>query len=87
MAKVYPLKRKRPCKPAHNPFPFRNRALTLAYSEHLCATRGAYALGCRPSVLHGHAPSIPHFSFGSTFHTVCLHGSPPLLTKGKSLLL
>ena len=48
-------------------------ALTLSYSEHLGSTRWTYTLCRWPSILHGYAFGILHFSFGAAFHTVCLH--------------
>ncbi len=47
--------------------------LALTYPEHLGPANGTDALGCRLAVLHNDGPGILHFSFGSTFHTICLH--------------
>ncbi len=54
-------------------FNFRKSVLAFSYSEHLGATRWAYALGCRSTILHGYRLSILHLLFGTAFHTVCLH--------------
>ena len=47
--------------------------LRLANSEHLRATGRAYALGCRPAVLHGDAFSVFHFLLGTALNAVSLH--------------
>jgi hypothetical protein len=47
--------------------------LALADSEHIRATRWAYALGCWLAVLHGDAFSILHFLLGLTFNAIRLH--------------
>ena len=50
-----------------------NDRLTLPNSEHLGATYRAHTLSGRLAVLHGYGPGIPHFLFGTTFHTISLH--------------
>ena len=51
------------------------------YSEHLGPTYGTCALSGRPAVLHDYASGIPHFSFGTAFHAVCLHLFTSLFIK------
>ncbi len=55
----------------------------LTNSEHLGATRWAYALSCRLTILHGYRFGVLHFSLGTTFYTICLHTltSCPLLKR------
>ena len=45
----------------------------LSYSEHLCATGGAYTLSCWSAVFHCDGLGIFHFLLGTAFHTIGLH--------------
>ena len=49
--------------------------LALPYSEHLGATRWAYALSRWLTILHGYAPGVLHLLLGTALHTICLHWS------------
>jgi len=63
-----------------NPVSFRAKELALALpnSEHLGATRRAYALCRRLAILHGYGFRILYFLFGTAFKTICLHLLLPL---------
>ena len=47
--------------------------LCFPYSEHLCATGGAYTLSRWSAILHGDSLGVFHVPLSATFHTVCLH--------------
>ena len=47
--------------------------LALADSEHFRATGWAYALSCRPAVLHGDAFGTFYFLLGTALHAISLH--------------
>ena len=47
--------------------------LCLPYSEHLCATGGAYTLSSRLPILHGDRLGVFHLLLGAAFHTIRLH--------------
>ena len=50
-----------------------NYILTLSDSEHLSAAYGAYTLSRWLAILHSYGLGIPHLSFGTALHAVCLH--------------
>ena len=60
-------------------------ALTFSDSKHLSAAYRAYSLSCRLTILHGYRLSIFHFPFGTAFHTVSLHQSPPFCESVRSV--
>ena len=47
--------------------------LVFPDSEHLSPTRRADSLSRWLAILHSYTSGILHLSFGSTFHTICLH--------------
>ncbi len=52
---------------------YASKDLALANTEHLGATRGADALGCRFSVLHGYGLVVLHLPFSTALHTIGFH--------------
>jgi len=56
------------------------RLRRFTYSEHLCATDQARALGCWTSILHGNRLSGTHLPLRTALHAITLHGSPPCLS-------
>jgi hypothetical protein len=52
-------------------------SLALSYPEHLCPTHRTHTLSCQLAILHRYCLWVFHFSFHTTFHTICFHGSPP----------
>ena len=61
--------------------------LALSYSEHLGSAYWAYTLSCRPTILHGYASGVPHFSLSTAFDTIGLHWSTSFLIRKNKLLL
>ncbi len=51
--------------------------LTLSDSEHLGTTYGTHTLSCRFAILESYGSGVFHFPFGTAFHTVGLHFTPP----------
>ena len=47
--------------------------LALSDPEHLGATRGAYTLSRRLTILHSYRLGVSHLSFGTALHAVGLH--------------
>ena len=56
-------------------------------TQGICPTCGTYPLSRWLTILHGYALSILHFSFGTAFHTVCLHGFTSLFIMNNKLFL
>jgi hypothetical protein len=61
--------------------------LAFTDSKHLGATNRACALSRRLTILHGNALGVLHFTLGSTFHTIGLHGFSPFVAVSYEIRL